>query len=214
MINNPKSNRLKKDFKADLVSLDEVKILRKHIIFGQNFLFKEDKQRDLREEIADKWNVHPVNILIVGSSKLGFSIAEKNKIDSAGNILETKPRYRNFSDNSDIDVAIISPTLFDTVWKTIYDFSLRTPHWTGVHDFRKYFFKGWIRPDMLPFMSENCYRKNWFEYFKDLTNSGEYGPYKIRAGIYKDWNFLEDYQLKAIKECKNELGDSDADSGN
>jgi hypothetical protein len=60
--------------------------------------------------IAAKFSLPQTTCIFVGSAKLGFSIVKKND----------KPLYRSFSLQSDIDIAIVDPQLFDRVWEQTF----------------------------------------------------------------------------------------------
>ena len=57
----------------------------------------------LKAEISSHFGERPENVYLVGSAKLGFSIAP-HKL------------WQPFSDESDIDVVIISEDLFKSLW--------------------------------------------------------------------------------------------------
>ena len=75
------------EFKEDLGFLSPIQIVRKHIIFGECCMLSQREYFDLRSEVADHFGLHPNEVLVVGSTKLGFSVAP-NK------------RYRPFRDTS------------------------------------------------------------------------------------------------------------------
>lgn len=194
-------------FKSDLRELTTERVLRKHIIFGECYWLDHELYYELKQDIASKFSIHPSEVVLVGSGKLGFSISEKAVRDSkTREIIGTKPRYREFGEESDLDIAILSPKLFDQIWLNLYEYNKAKPLWPREKEFKKYMFEGWLRPDKLP-PSTPAFEipQEWFEFFTGLTNSGKYGDYAIRAGLYKDWNFLEGYQSKAITDCLNEL---------
>ena len=94
-------------FKRELRRLSATQIVRKHILFGECCMLSQDKYFDLRSEVADHFRLHPNEVLVVGSAKLGFSVVPGKK-------------YRLFGDESDIDVALVSSTLFDELWKQVF----------------------------------------------------------------------------------------------
>ena len=161
----------------------------------------QDKYFDLRSEIADHFQLHPNEVLIVGSAKLGFSIVPKK-------------RYRPFCDESDIDVAIVSSKLFDEIWETVFSYWHEDGPWPEYDDFIEYFFRGWIRPDKLPRSNVVQVRRDWWEFFQKVTRSGMYGDYNIAGALYKSWFFLEHYQGICVQECINDLEGDDADISN
>jgi hypothetical protein len=186
-------------FKSDLGIFDTSTIVRKHIIFGDCYILDEEMYFGLKSKVANFFKIHPSEVLIVGSAKLGFSIA-RNK------------RYQPFGDQSDIDVAIISEVLFNNIWQLVFDFwedmenTDSIVYWAKENHFKEFLFRGWIRPDKLPPASKFELSKRWWDFFRTLTNEGTYGPYKISAGLYKSWYYLEKYQSICVKECKLDLG--------
>ena len=91
-------------FKKDLSVLTSIQIVRKHIVSGDCFILSQDEYFDLRSEVAEHFGLHPNEVLVVGSAKLGFSVAPNS-------------RYREFCDESDIDVAMVSSMLFEQFGK-------------------------------------------------------------------------------------------------
>ena len=83
------------NFKGDLKKLTSIQVVRKHIIFGECSELCPRDYFNLRSEVAKKFGLHPNEAFVVGSAKLGFSVAPKN-------------RYREFCDDSDIDIALVS----------------------------------------------------------------------------------------------------------
>jgi hypothetical protein len=179
-------------FKEDLKKYSTPDLVQKKLIFGDCQILDKEKYFLLRQRIAKQFKVHTNEVLVVGSAKLGFSIAPNKK-------------YRHFGDKSDIDVVIVSDVLFCSVWSTVYSFWKDKVIWDTEDDFKKYLFRGWIRPDKLPPSNKFEYTKAWWEFFREITASGEFGPYKISGALYKSWDFLESYQNFAVQYCKDDL---------
>jgi hypothetical protein len=167
-------------------------IIRKYIMHGEPYIIPDNKYFDLKYCIANNFHIHPTSIFMVGSGKLGFSIKPKR-------------RYQFFGEKSDIDMAIISLELFETVWKEVYSFWIENGWWSKEEDFKKYLFRGWIRPDLLPSGESFSFSRNWWNFFRNISSSNVYGPYSIKAGIYHSLFFFEQYQSICIKQCKVEL---------
>ncbi len=183
-----------KAFKKDLKGKAPLEMVRKHITYGPSRILTESQYFDLKEVIADYYHLHPSQVMIVGSGKLGFSIVDKPH--------KSKKRYRPFDDDSDLDIAIVSQELFDKIWKEVYLFNRKGSFWKNKKKFMSYLFEGWIRPDKLPPDEDFEIASKWWDFFQMLTNSGDFGPYQVRAGLYKDWEYLESYHIKAIEKCK------------
>ena len=179
-------------FKNDLSQIKPLHAVRKHIIGGNCAIISDNSYFELRQEVSERFDVHTNEVLVVGSSKLGFSIAPRK-------------RYRHFSETSDIDVVVVSDVLFDTAWKRVHQYWLDGGYWENAGEFKKYLFRGWIRPDKLPDEVTFDFALEWWEFFNSLTSSGKYSAYKIAGALYKNWYFLESYQLKGVCECVNDL---------
>ena len=148
------------------------KIIDKYLLFGTPYFFKDDENKfyELKNEIAGFLKVSQTNIFVVGSAKLGFSIAPEK-------------RYQHFNEDSDIDIAIIDGATFLRYWKILYEYNTTGRAWSSDEEktyrkFLEYFFKGWLRPDKFPrTMNE---KKEWFDFFKSLQRKYKF---KIAAGM-------------------------------
>ena len=145
-------------FKEELSVLSSIQIVRKHIIFGECCELSRRDYFNLRSEVAKKFGLHPNEVFVVGSAKLGFSLAPKN-------------RYRAFCDDSDIDIALVSSTLFEKYWRQAYDFQDNVPYWRDYweeyDEFIEFLFYGWIRPDKFPDSEYFPLRKDWWDFFSE-----------------------------------------------
>ncbi|WP_181306552.1 hypothetical protein [Rufibacter sp. XAAS-G3-1] len=153
----------------------------------------------IKKKIAEKFkiSVEEIEIIVVGSAKLGFSITEKWQKDS-----KPLPRYRLFGPNSDIDLAIICQPLFELIWNELATYSYNRPRfpWTS-EKFGDYLVCGWIRPDHFPksVILRRC--DDWWSIFSFLSSTQFLGRRKIRAGLFFNIEQLGAYQGKALKEC-------------
>ncbi|TAY90229.1 hypothetical protein [Rhizobium leguminosarum] len=191
-------------FKTDLLSLSSHEIYAKYIEIDQCRGFETLNDGTLRQIVADHFGISLAEVIIVGSAKLGFTLRPKRARDSDE---EDRPRFSPFSDRSDVDVAIVSPTVFDAVWEQTFTFwhssgYLQGNYWPKGGDFRQYIFRGWMRPDMLPSEGTFTYKNHWFDFFRSLTNLRAAGDFKISAGLYRNMHFLEHYQHIAIDDCR------------
>lgn len=180
-------------FKSDLRAYSVDEVVQRHITYGTAFALDGEQYFELKSLIACKFGLHHSEVLMVGSGKLGFSIVESK-------------RYRPFGDTSDLDIALISPALFDAIWLDAYEYWRAKSFWPEYAQFKEYLFRGWIRPDKLP--PAHTFRRNsdWWEFFREVTASQRFGPYRIRAGLYRSWSFLEAYQTKCVAECRDAEG--------
>ena len=185
-----------KSFKSDLAKLPPLEIARRYIIFGDCAVIPSGTYFELRSIISQKYNIHPNDVLVVGSAKLGFSIAPSK-------------RYREFCDTSDLDVVIISPKLFASVWQDLHRYFEKGGYWENKSEFTQYLFRGWIRPDKLPPDQHFPFARDWWSFFNSLSASRRFSNNRVTGAIYQNWYFLESYQTIAISQCADELNDNE-----
>lgn len=177
-------------FRYDLQTKSVVDVVRKYTTFGNSYIFDEETYFQLRSQIADHLGIHPSEVVMVGSAKLGFSI-------------KPQKRYMHFTAESDVDMAVISPHLFDVMWQQVLEYSLSGVYYPKKSEFQEYLFQGWIRPDKLPNHRKFKTNQDWWDFFRHLTNNYRR---KISGGVYKSWYHFEMYQSKAVEKCKIDLG--------
>ncbi len=139
----------------------------------------------LYAKTAAVWGVNASECKIVGSARLGFSPIEKKD----GRTGEVKLAGRSFSEGSDIDVAIISSSLFDEVWRDLFRFAPHYVQWHQVDDFRKYLYRGWLRPDKMPYNFSG--RIKWFDLCNEVSAEVLDSLLKVTVALYKSPAFFE-----------------------
>lgn len=172
---------------------------RKYVLHGTPFVFngRDDDFYEFRKRIANKFNIPFHEIYITGSAKLGYS-PFKNK---------------EFDYDSDIDVAIISPALFETIMKSISQYQNRFRKARAVvrdgelvmyHEFLEYVALGWIRPDKLPISFQmRTFKNDWFNFFQEISNGkSEVGNYKVNAGVFQSYEHLEEYIVGGLNDIR------------
>lgn len=176
-----------------------LRIVRKYLIHGIPYVFKDNPNRyyDFREQIASHWHVGFQEVLILGSGKLGYSYHKDSE----------------FSVESDIDVAIVNQSLFEDFYQEIRNFQYRmesglevlTSHEKKEYNrFLSYMIKGWMRPDILPVkITGELSKDEWFSYFKSISYGNNLaGNYKVSAGLFKSFDYMEYYYTNSIKKLK------------
>jgi hypothetical protein len=162
-------------------------------------MLRQDNERCLntqtRQEISAgicaEFHRTALDCVFVGSANVGFSIVEK----------PDKPRYRSFTSDSDVDIAIIDTTLFDQVWEEMFLRFIADRPWHDAQRFQKYFFRGWIRPDKLPFDSN--FRSRWFDFFRIISRAHFDSAHSVNCGLYKSRVFLNEYHKLAVMKCRD-----------
>lgn len=199
------------EFEADLItkntSADIEEFCRKTLLHGTPFVFagRENDYFDFKKRICERFEVHHTEIFIVGSGKLGFSPHKKTA----------------FSLDSDIDVAIVSPTLWETFLELglALEYEIRSSsvflhkrQWVKYTEYLRYSAIGWIRPDLAPnVFPMKEFIQSWFDFFNSISyDHSEVGNYKVAAGIYRNQMYLERYNshsfLKISKRIMKEAG--------
>jgi len=179
------------EFKANLQRQhDSEEFAREHILHGGCHMINESQHYMLKRRIAENYNLESTtDIFVVGSAKLGFSIAPHK-------------RYRPFRDTSDIDLAIVNHRLYEQVWHEVHRYKESGADWPKKLDFESYSSWGWIRPDKLPFSPTFKFAGDWWDFFRTLQRDRVAGQYKVAAALYHDLNFLVRYQSLAIEKCR------------
>lgn len=183
------------EFKSDAANkgIPPVEIVRKYITFGVPYVFGENQYKyyGLKSKLAARFDVNPNHVHMVGSAKLGFSLAPYQL-------------WKRFDDESDIDMVIISEPLFMKFWKELHEFNISTTPRTEAENtmyqkFLKYFFKGWLRPDLFPFNYPG--KEEWFRFFQSVS----YREYerKVTGAIYMNDYFFEYYHTLNIQSLRD-----------
>lgn len=169
-----------------------VNIVQRYLVYGDPYVFNLNLNSyySLKEATAKQFEVHPHNIIMVGSAKLGFSIAPTKK-------------WKPFDQESDIDIVIVSEKLFTKFWSELFLFNDNISRDTREADnfvkFKDYFFRGWIRPDLFNFNYKG--KTEWFDFFKSLSQNYGQG-HKITGALYCSFDFFELYHIKNIEELR------------
>ncbi len=195
------------DYKTEILSLvneDQRKIFtQKYFFHGLPVVFdnRENDYYNFKKRIADKFKVGFFEVMIVGSSKFGFS----------------PYKFTEFSFNSDIDVVIFNERLFEKFFELVSEYQyqirsqtliLRNDQFREYQKFLKYLVMGWMRPDLLPQNTSEFkeIKQNWDEFFKSISYSrSEVGNYKVKGGLFKNYHYAEKYYRSSIEEITNKI---------
>lgn len=194
------------EFQEELVAIvddgDLSDFSRRVFLHGTPFVF-QGRERDyysFKRRICDSYNVHHTEIFIVGSGKLGFSPNKRTQ----------------FSLDSDIDVAIVSPVLVEHVASlgTELEYLIRSSgihfrkdQWSGYHDYLRYTALGWFRPDLIPQKGPMAtFKQQWFDFFRSISfDRSEVGNHKVSAGLFKSQTHLERYSAESARRVRDLL---------
>lgn len=188
------------EYKKDLLSCDIEQVYTKYVIAGEVWYFKRkfgddwfNKYNEFRLFISKKLGVHFNDIAIAGSAKIGFS-------------LNPDKEYKRFDEESDIDIIIISQSLFYKFWKSylVDSYSIvRVKNYSYVCSciFRKFItFEG--------FKNSNVDYSEWEKqtrgFEKDLQL--QFGiEHNIHYRIYESWDAAQMYYISGMQKSKERL---------
>lgn len=190
--------------KQDVISLSPKDFYMKHILRSDNWYFetilganKEDSIRitdDFRAIVSQSLEISFNNISIVGSCKTGCSLAP---ISEHHNKL-----FRGFSEESDIDIAIVSDKLFQRYW-SLFRFSYSEVNKRHYKYISRGIYRGYINEKYLTLI-DGC-RKEWNEKAaksKKILRSDLYIKPEITYRLYRSWEDFEEYHIQSINEIK------------
>jgi hypothetical protein len=179
-----------------------VDFCRRHNLHGTPTVFRgnEDAYYEFRKRIAENFDINFHEVFITGSAKLGFSPHKRKAFDY----------------DSDIDVAIISSSLYERIMLSIHDFQMELrenrkavseEEIKRYHRFLEYGAIGWMRPDLLPTSFRvSALKQEWFDFFDSLSyGKSEVGNYKVAAGAFKSYLHLERYTLSGLRSLRTAL---------
>ena len=163
-----------------------------------------------RAEIVGKLGVQESGIRVIGSGKLGYSLAP-----------DSYPRA--YSESSDIDVLMVDERLFDSVWCSLVrwhyartakgDMTGYERAWIGKR--QKSIFWGWLQiEDLLLDRREVVFgtihlkpitdlRVQWFNIFQILSGYRELKRRKVDGRLYRTWDHARMYHVDSLNELKS-----------
>ena len=182
-------------FRDELAKDDLHEVIQKHITTGNPVVIDPNSYFALRRTIAREFAVHPSAVILVGSCRTGFSLKQHK-------------RYLPVNPDSDVDIAIISPQLFDAYWENVFDLARTDRGWARTKTGQRFslnLFNGWITPRKLPNLPRFSDGRKWAEFFDGLTARRTCGIREIKARLYRSWERLEAYQEIMVTRCRDDL---------
>ena len=189
------------EFKRQLLTRDLDDFVREVVLASEAAHFGVDEHDYVKVRIAESFGVEvsDVQLWIVGSAKVGFSLMEKR----VGNNL--LPAFRPFSAASDVDVAVVCTAIFNSIWTELSRYANRSPvmPWNS-GKLGDYLVHGWLRPDQFP-RGKLIKCNLWWDIFRRFSTDRRLGRRKLRGGIFQSVDDLLLYQKRGFKRCLKEL---------
>lgn len=194
------------DIKNDLKNSNVRDFYMKYLLRADNWYFEKilnvDEKDilhavdDFKMLVSDALDIGFNNVVMVGSGKIGFSLSPEKFL---------KPFTDEGDDKSDIDIAIISPQLFDNFWRLF-----RTSYNITNKKYYRYIsrgiYRGYISDTDL--LNIDACRIVWLESSNRATKNLQrsmYFKHEIHYRIYRDWKDLEEYHIQSIEQLKGEV---------
>lgn len=196
----------KEEIEQDLKQQDVKYFYMKYLLRADNWYFENildiPKENiihavdDFKMLVSESMDIGFNNVVMVGSGKVGYSLSPEKYL---------KPFYDEGDAKSDIDIAIISPQLFDFFWRLF-----RASYNITNKRFYKYISRGIYRGYIsdTDIMNIDGCRMEWLEKSNDATKKLQrsmYFRHEIHYRIYRDWKDLEEYHVQAIEILKGEV---------
>jgi hypothetical protein len=159
-----------------------------------------------KAQVSGALAVAAADMTVVGSGRFGFSLKPDNNL-------------RAFQDDSDVDVVIVNPDLFDNVWhnllRAVYP---RPPQMNAVGGWlrarQKEVYTGWLTPLEVridkrifgaPAEPVLEFNGRWFRTFKEASRHVVRRHEDVQARLYRTWTHAELYHLSSLAALRTTL---------
>lgn len=188
------------DLIADLKAMTASEFNQRRLFNSQSWYFEPDRlftlqgnYDDFRAALAGVLNVNPQNIAIVGSAKFGVSLSPRKN-------------FKEFGEDSDIDVVVVSPKWFETIWE-----HLQTAYFNGYEEARKVYARE-IFHRYVNLQSRHDFNTAYLtEVIKKTDEIGRSvsAPlgivHPISYRVYSDWNDVDAYHRWSTERLKETI---------
>jgi hypothetical protein len=164
---------------------------------GTPYVFQENAdahgvfKRNVANEIRSAFGLscHPLDVVICGSAHLGFSAAPNENFGKPFSFTE-----------SDIDVAILLPELFDRWWLELVDPRIGVDLRERRIDIADHLLNGFINPQFV--RDSSPIGKRWWDLFRTL----DAGSLKrVRGRINRNPHFMQNYHRLSVIRGREKL---------
>jgi hypothetical protein len=192
--------------KDDLLNISVKDFYMKYLLRADNWYFEQilhinDAEvihavDDFKMIVSEAINIGYNNVVMVGSAKIGYSLSPQKFLK------EFKDEGKG---KSDIDIAIISPSLFEHYWylfRKSYDVTKERLY----QYISRAIYRGYISDRNMSDIEE-C-RKEWIEASSEATRQLQrkmYFKHDIHYRLYRDWKDMEEYHVQSIEQLKGDI---------
>ena len=178
-------------------------IVDNHVFHGLPFyeLHQPHVYRLMMSAISKGLRVPQQDICVIGSARIGFSLSPE-KFGTA------------FNEFSDIDICVVSHSLFDPSWLDI----LRRDRKRGIvltrqtkshlrrHREDHYLYNGWIYPESI--VSVLRLGERWLATFNGLSRIPELASRSVSGRLYRTWDHARLYHEWSLDKVKQRINKS------
>ena len=204
------------EFRAAILTRPLDGVVRDYVFEGRPYVFREAPHLmgALRSHLCKELGILAESTIIIGSAKTGFS-------------LSPDAIFRQFSDESDIDVLIVDEQIFDDIWKIVLRWHYpRRRGLAGVdgpwgRQRRRDLYWGWFMPDKIRYEGLSFpevlkplrdISTRWFNAFKGLSRFPEFSRRNITGRLYRTWDHALLYHTDGLRQIKESLVEKEKDA--
>jgi hypothetical protein len=193
---------------ADSISVP--RLVQTHILDGVPAVLSIDRDsyQSIRASFASTVGASADDITIVGSAKLGYSLTP----ETFGS---------PFTSQSDIDIVVVNPQIYDRLWWLLssWSFPWRPGGWPNekrnwARDRLERAFHGWIEPELFFYWelgrrvtppALRDVRVEWFNALKQLSQNAPLAGHDCQARIYRSWPHAARYHEWSLNQVLSQV---------
>jgi hypothetical protein len=197
------------EFREILLTRPTEDVTSEYVFQGIPYVFEDATEGwdILREHLAANLGVDGENVYVVGSAKVGFSLSPNGF-------------PRRFSEDSDIDIAVVDSALFDRAWHALLEWNyprryrLQGFDWSWARDRMADIYWGWFRPEMLSLdrvsrpasLAEvRDLRTSWFNAFQSLGRYPSLATRDVSGRLYRTLDHAMRYHMEGLSRIQRRL---------
>ncbi len=198
------------EFKEILKTTAPDNVTRQYIFQGTPYVFRDQPRlmNTMRDSLCPTLRLRPEDVVIIGSGRLGYSVAPAKF-------------PRQFHNGSDIDVLVVNAKLYDTIWSGFlrWHYIAKGPGFGGrdrdwMSDRRRELVAGWVNPDALLYEALRFSRVlkplrntqvRWFNAFQSLSLIQDFASRHVSGRLYRTWDHALQYHPSGLRQLRNEL---------
>lgn len=188
----------KDEFAKLICNADIDDVVQQHVFGGVPFVYRNSPGfADLLfTHLSDRLGVERANMTVVGSGKVGISLSP----DTFGN---------PFHADSDIDVVIVSESLFDKCWLELLRFprfkfrQLSETARSRIDDHISEIYWGRIWPHQL--LSVSDLARQWISAFRSIAQIPQLAYHEVNGRLYRTWDHAKVYHTRSLRKIARRL---------